>query len=475
MEIRGIAAMTGVARGVCVTAGLGATFAAATPARAQDAAWRPGRCVSDTLAVLREPTDVTTTDTVAPGLTYRCILDRRGPWLMHVVTLDLAPNRYALDAERAKGAMFGRERVSGMAKRLAAFGDTALVAINADFFDLQTGEVENNHVQQGTWVKGVVVSDSPHDEFDGAHTQFGVDTLGRPYIGRFTLRGEAASGPDRATLVGINNRPPKAPGLVLFTPWFGDRTPHDTSGKEAVPRPRDPDTAPPGARPDSAPRAGAAPSLPELRADSARRLSLAATRTAVEVALRGTGRRGDTLLYRVVGEGETGGGTGIPGNGAVLSGTGDARAFVRAAIARRGEVRVVARLDSGPTVPRAVVGGWPRLLRHGENVGARSDSLEGTFPRFSSARHPRSAVAFTRDSSALMLVVVDGRRPWAVGMSLGELADALASLGAWEAMNLDGGGSSTLWIRGSVVNFPTDGTGERAVGNALMVFPRPRR
>ena len=57
-------------------------------------------------------------------------------------------------------------------------------------------------------------------------------------------------------------------------------------------------------------------------------------------------------------------------------------------------------------------------------------------------------------------------------MSLGELGDALLSLGAGEAMNLDGGGSSTLWIDGAVVNHPSDPTGERAVGNALFVRQR---
>lgn len=94
-------------------------------------------------------------------------------------------------------------------------------------------------------------------------------------------------------------------------------------------------------------------------------------------------------------------------------------------------------------------------------------------PRFSAARHPRSAIALSADSSRLMLAVVDGRRPWSVGMTLSELAEALIALGASEAMNLDGGGSSTLWIRGTVVNYPSDASGERTVGNALFVLKQP--
>jgi hypothetical protein len=145
-------------------------------------------------------------------------------------------------------------------------------------------------------------------------------------------------------------------------------------------------------------------------------------------------------------------------------------------VAREGAVvRVIQRLAGSAAAPHAVVGGWPRVVAAGRNVGGMADSLEGTFPRFGEGRHPRSALAITRDSSQLLMVVVDGRRSWSVGMSLEELGRSLIALGAWDAMNLDGGGSSTLWIRGRVVNHPSDPGGERAVGNALFVFGRSRQ
>ena len=423
--------------------------------------WAPRRCVTDTLTVLGDSATLASVDTVAPGLTYRCMLDRRGPWLLHVVTLDLRNPGYVLDGARALGAFFGREKVSAMASRLAEKGEAPLVGINADFFDLRTGEVENNHVVLGEWVKGVVVTDSPHDDFDNAHTQFAVDERGRPLIGRFELHGLVISASRNEPLLGINHRPARRAGLVLFTPWYGTATPRDTSTR-----------LPPVAR-DST---GAPRSIPELRADSARRLAAAATRDAREVVLRRLGRREDTLLYRVESRSElTGGGTAIPSYGAVLSATGHAREMVDELIRTRGVVKVVARLGTWSTPPRAVVGGWPRVVTGGVNVGVVADSLEGTMPRFSSARHPRSAIAISGDSSQLMLVVVDGRRPWSVGMSLSELADALIALGARDAMDLDGGGSSTLWIRGAVVNYPSDAAGERAVGNALFVRRRSAR
>jgi exopolysaccharide biosynthesis protein len=81
-------------------------------------------------------------------------------------------------------------------------------------------------------------------------------------------------------------------------------------------------------------------------------------------------------------------------------------------------------------------------------------------------------VGFRADGRVL-LVTVDGRQPeLSVGMTIAELAALLIELGAVEAANMDGGGSTTMAVRGKVVNSPSDLTGERAVGDALLVFLR---
>jgi len=68
---------------------------------------------------------------------------------------------------------------------------------------------------------------------------------------------------------------------------------------------------------------------------------------------------------------------------------------------------------------------------------------------------------------------VDGRQPGtAVGMSHHELAEFMMRLGCTDALNMDGGGSSTLWYDGKVINQPSDGV-PRAVGNALVLIRRP--
>jgi hypothetical protein len=78
--------------------------------------------------------------------------------------------------------------------------------------------------------------------------------------------------------------------------------------------------------------------------------------------------------------------------------------------------------------------------------------------------HPRTAAGVSRDGKTLLLMVVDGRRDgWSVGVTLPALARMMLDAGAWNAVNLDGGGSSALWYRapgeagGRVLNRPSDG------------------
>lgn len=93
---------------------------------------------------------------------------------------------------------------------------------------------------------------------------------------------------------------------------------------------------------------------------------------------------------------------------------------------------------------------------------------------FNANRHPRTAVAI-RKNNKLILMVVDGRNSRAAGMSLMELAGVLKWLGAKDAMNLDGGGSSTLYIKGkNIVNYPSDNKlfdheGQRRVANIVYL------
>ena len=103
------------------------------------------------------------------------------------------------------------------------------------------------------------------------------------------------------------------------------------------------------------------------------------------------------------------------------------------------------------------IGGGERLLANGE-IATDGKSRD---------RHPRSIIGW--NSEFLYLVVVDGRAPKvAIGMTYIELANLGKDLGCTEALNLDGGGSSTLWADGRVLNTPSDGA-PRQVANALVL------
>lgn len=118
-----------------------------------------------------------------------------------------------------------------------------------------------------------------------------------------------------------------------------------------------------------------------------------------------------------------------------------------------------------------MVSGYPALLQGGRWVG---DLLQTERPEFATRREPRTAVGVDPQGDRLWLVVVDGRRGGtAEGMTLPELAELFQALGARSALNLDGGGSSVMVVRGEVVNRPSDLQGERSVVNALVVRRDP--
>lgn len=131
-----------------------------------------------------------------------------------------------------------------------------------------------------------------------------------------------------------------------------------------------------------------------------------------------------------------------------------------------GRARIFPRAESLREPKRWMTGavaGWPLVV---ENC-APVDALPGS-PHFTLAPHPRTAVGLTRDRRTLLLLVADGRREGVPGLTLPELAERMVEAGACTALNLDGGGSSALWLRDRIVNRPSDGF-ERKVANHLGV------
>jgi len=116
-----------------------------------------------------------------------------------------------------------------------------------------------------------------------------------------------------------------------------------------------------------------------------------------------------------------------------------------------------------------VIGGGGIILRDSKNVSKESIEFERITESFLTTKHPRTVVATNSSGTKLWLIAIDGRQSVSIGMNFDDMADYLLTLGASEAINLDGGGSTTLAIGSEVVNSPSDPTGERAVANILFI------
>jgi hypothetical protein len=364
---------------------------------------------------------------VAPGVTWHRMHNAAGPWNVNLVAIDLRRCDCTLRAVRAKDSLVARERVSAMAARQPDAG-RVLAAINADFFDVKTGENENNQVIDGEWWKGMRVTDSPYDAFPSPHAQFAVGPDGKPRIDLYMLDGAvSAPGVHAFPLTALNFLARRTlEAAVLYTPRFGS-TPRDTARKVA------------------------------------------------EVRLRAVRGTRDSGSYVVVAPPATSGGHRIAVGEVVLAAYG-ARATTVAKFRAGDTLTVVMRAathaEGSGLSPQLLLGGWPRILAAGAIAAERAPWVEGTLSSNAEARHPRSAVGISSDSGTLYIATVDGRSEDSGGMTLIELAFFMRDRGARDALNFDGGGSTTMIVRDRVVNAPSDKEGERPVGNALLVVQR---
>lgn len=142
------------------------------------------------------------------------------------------------------------------------------------------------------------------------------------------------------------------------------------------------------------------------------------------------------------------------------------------------DVRIVhtdsARLWERSLPDRNIMTAGPLLIYKGQNQPMRNDLS------FVNSRHNRTAVGIKADGT-ILLFTVDGRTKNSEGMTLDELTATLRWLGCTDALNLDGGGSTTMYVKGwpnnGIVNYPSDNfrfdhNGERAVSNAVMVVEK---
>jgi len=120
----------------------------------------------------------------------------------------------------------------------------------------------------------------------------------------------------------------------------------------------------------------------------------------------------------------------------------------------------------------AIVSGWPMIVK--SCTPLTGSQLPGG-DAFTRSPHPRTAVGLSQDGKTLYFVVADGRRDGVPGLTLARLARFMSEeLGVCSAMNLDGGGSSAMWLDDRIINQPSDGV-EREVANHLAVVRADER
>jgi hypothetical protein len=372
-------------------------------------AWLVSGCPRETAINLGKP------ENVADGVQlYRVddpdLLDPPGPVAVQILRLD--PAKVDLRSTLARDRVMQLETVPDIAARAGA-----IAAVNAGFFAIRNGdpagvlELGNELVSDTPLTRGAVgIVREP-----GKPLSLVFDRVSASLSLSYTLGGEAFTQEiDGVDTTRVRGR------LMLYTPRFG---------------------------PDS---------------DMAD--------TGVEWQLAGS-------PLRVLERRPKAGRTRIPSDGVVLSfggtvlPTGLERLDAGQDVSIRTHFRT--RLGTRPeqwVQAQDIVGGAGLLVHHGKPVADWSD--EQLRAGFDTERHPRTLIGTTR-GSAIWLVTVDGRNPSvSLGMTFAELTNLAQRLNLVHALNLDGGGSTTMVVKGKIVNHPSDAAGARKVSDALIVTRR---
>lgn len=354
-----------------------------------------------------------TSDLLAAGVIHHEIYSVQGPWSVHVLEIDL-PTAWAagirLEVAASSPTRAG-ERTSTLAKGVIA-------AINGDFF-FASGRPLGMQITEG------VLRQEPH-----SRSAFVISPDGTPLIDVFRLRGGLITRSGREFSVnGLNRRSVKR-GASFFNSFAEN-------------------------------------SQDSVRADVGFKLQPLAAAVGVN----------DTVACRVLQVRRRSWPLRLDENQWLAAfGAGD----VDESISPGDTVEIYLNLPPSTRMLQEGVGGGPRIVRDGQvSIEYEREHLDYGF---ATDRNSRTAIGYTRDEKTMFLVTVDGGQPgYSVGMRLEELGNFMVGgLGdftavgqnAYQAMNMDGGGSSTMVVSGQVANHPSDPIGERPVGNVLLVIDR---
>jgi len=356
--------------------------------------------------------DTRTERMVAPGVKHITLVRTAGPWVIHILECNRAEPLVFPAAALASGEVVGLAPLTRVAREIAAPGRTPVALVNADFFSMDSADPYQGD-PLGCYVEAGELISNPSERSCLLIGPAGELAIARPRLEAWVEHSTAG----RTGLFALNQSRP-AGVLVAYTPRFGASTRTPATGVEVT-------------------------------------LS----------GLDGGMHPVDDRTLTVVSVNESGNST-IPPGGMVLSGTGPAGDYLRR-LAAGDSLKLTVNLTDAPFTPVHVVAGGPCLLSAGVPRGNGDYAAEKFTASFATTRHPRTAVGF--NDRTLYLVTVDGRQQASAGMSLAELTALMQELGCREALNLDGGGSTEMWLRGRIANCPSGGA-ERAIATALALI-----
>lgn len=357
---------------------------------------------------------------ISPGLGYTNFRIPAVPWSIHVARVRRSDD-FEFHSVHARGRAIGVGRLTEMVGAVQRDIGSPVIGINGDFYQRENAYAGDPRGLQ------IVEGDLISRPIGGA--AFWIDSSGKPQLGKVAPAFEVRWSESRKSAFGLNEERPSN-GTVLYTPDVGPST-RTAGGRELVLE-----------------RAGDGPWLP-LAPGLAYRARIAQIREGGNARFQ----PGSSNLILSVGSGA----------GNVLNGIDTGKEIVLST-ATTPDLRQV----------RMAISGGPILLRNAEKLtspragGGAGDAFEF---RSMAQRHPRTAIGW--NGQFYFLVEVDGRQHGlSIGMTLDELADLMEQLGCSDAMNLDGGGSSTFWFNGAIRNSPCEQR-ERDIANALVVVRRP--
>jgi hypothetical protein len=325
----------------------------------------------------------------------------------------------------AKDMVAGRERPSAMAARKSVDGTLYFAGTNGDFYST-SGTATNNTSTVGTPTTSCTVEGEVY-KTSNSQQQFIVTTDDKFIINRINYyTGTATIGSKYTLFKGVNVSSPNN-GVTLYTPKYWGST-NQTSYTDNC------------------------------------------AEVTAKLADGETFEAGKKFKIVITSEPNSTGDTTIPSDGFVLfgrstatSGNTAAKDFVNSL--HVGDVVTMDHtclVNGMKVVPQNIVSGNPKIAGGGltlDTEGDRTDAKD---------LHPRTALGFSLTGDSVIMMVVDGRSSISAGVRTSALADIMRYAKAWEAVNLDGGGSSTLYTSAlGVLNACSDGS-ERSVGNGIF-------